>query len=195
MSRRARSYVIGTTLVVIATLTAAPRPGLATTPVDDVLAKVGQWVAPFEEGGAETPRCRTDEEPGWAHGSLICKPAAADMIALPDGRVLYWDGLEGSENVDHTVGTELAPADMDPAQILQEAEAAMLRAKMDGGNRVERVALLPQSVTLVGAAALIGTTAREVVRLVRSGALRAKRQGRHFHIDRAEVENYRARTR
>jgi hypothetical protein len=109
MSRRARSYVLGTTLVVIATLTAPARPSLAKSPVQDALDKVGAWVAPFEEGGADVPRCRTDEEPGWAHGSLICKPAAADMIALPDGRVLYWDGLEGSENVDHTVGTELAP--------------------------------------------------------------------------------------
>ena len=109
MSRRARSYVLATTLVVVATLTTAPRPGLAQSPVDDVQALVGAWVAPFEEGGAETPRCRTDEEPGWAHGSLICKPAAADMIGLPDGRVLYWDGLEGSENVDHSYGPEIAP--------------------------------------------------------------------------------------
>jgi diguanylate cyclase (GGDEF)-like protein/excisionase family DNA binding protein len=88
------------------------------------------------------------------------------------------------------VGTDMAPTDIDPANILLEAEAAVLRAKMDGGNRVERVALLAKSVTLVGAAALIGTSAREVVRLVRSGALRATRRGRHYQIDRVEVENY-----
>jgi len=91
------------------------------------------------------------------------------------------------------VGTDMAPADIDPAHILLEAEAAVLRAKMDGGNRVERVALMAKSVTLVGAAALMGTSAREVVRLVRSGALRATRRGRHYHIDRAELENYRSR--
>jgi diguanylate cyclase (GGDEF)-like protein/excisionase family DNA binding protein len=86
-----------------------------------------------------------------------------------------------------------APADIDPALIMAEAEAALMRAKMDGGNRVESVALPPPSVTITGAAAIMGMTAREVARLVRSGTLRATRRGRHFHIDRTEVEEYVAR--
>ncbi|HYH49458.1 MAG TPA: galactose oxidase-like domain-containing protein [Acidimicrobiia bacterium] len=113
MSTRARLLnrrnVLGTALVVISTLTATAPPGGAHSPVDGALAKVGAWIKPFEEGGVEVPRCRTDEEPGWAHGSLICKPSAATMIALPDGRVLYWDGLEGSENVEHSYGPEISP--------------------------------------------------------------------------------------
>src|SRR5688500_14305015 len=118
MSRRVRRsvrrrFAFGTILVVIGTLAATPRPGLAKSPLEDALEKVGAWVAPFEEGGVETPRCRTDEEPGGAPGSLICKPAAADMIALPDGRVLYWDGLEGSENVENSFGNEFAPRSRD----------------------------------------------------------------------------------
>jgi hypothetical protein len=104
-----RRYVLGTALIVIGVLTTAPQPSQARSPVEDALDKVGAWIAPFEEGGAAVPRCRTDEEPGWAKGSLICKPSAADMIALPDGRVLYWDGLEGSENVEQTYGTEISP--------------------------------------------------------------------------------------
>jgi diguanylate cyclase (GGDEF)-like protein/excisionase family DNA binding protein len=91
------------------------------------------------------------------------------------------------------VGTDLVQAEIDPGYVLAEAEAAMLRAKMNGGNRVERVALLPTSVTLLGAANLMGVGARDVVTLVRNGTLRAQRRGRHFHIDRAQIEEYRAR--
>jgi diguanylate cyclase (GGDEF)-like protein/excisionase family DNA binding protein len=91
------------------------------------------------------------------------------------------------------VGTDLVEADINPMHIMSEAEAAVLRAKMNGGNRVERVALFPTSVTIVGAATLIGTTAREVVRLLRNGTLHATRRGRHFHIDRSQLDDYRAR--
>lgn len=39
------------------------------------------------------------------------------------------------------VGTELVKEEIDPGHILSEAHAAVERAKMNGGNRVERVAL------------------------------------------------------
>lgn len=91
------------------------------------------------------------------------------------------------------VGTDLVQAEIDPGYILAEAEAAVLRAKMNGGNRVERVALLPTSVTLVGTATLLGLGVRQVMRLVHDGSLRAVRRGRHFHIDRTQIEEYRAR--
>jgi diguanylate cyclase (GGDEF)-like protein/excisionase family DNA binding protein len=89
------------------------------------------------------------------------------------------------------VGTDLVQAEIDPAYILAEADAAVLRAKMNGGNQVERVALMPTSVTIVGAATLLGTTARQVINMVRRGTLRATRRGRHFHIDRSQIEEYR----
>jgi excisionase family DNA binding protein len=91
------------------------------------------------------------------------------------------------------VGTNLVQADIEPSDIMAEAEAAVMRAKMDGRNRVERVALLPTSVTIVGAATLLGKTAREVIALIRGGELRASRRGRHYHIDRAQIEGFRAR--
>jgi hypothetical protein len=109
MPQRLPRSVLPAVLVLLATLTAAPGSGAAPSAVEGALDKVGAWVQPFEEGGAETPRCRTSEEPGWAQGSLICKPSAATMIALPDGRVLYWDGLEGSENVERSFGPEISP--------------------------------------------------------------------------------------
>jgi diguanylate cyclase (GGDEF)-like protein/excisionase family DNA binding protein len=91
------------------------------------------------------------------------------------------------------VGTDLVQAEIEPGYIMAEAEAAVIRAKMDGRNRVERVAVLPTSVTIVGAATLLGTSARQVVDLIRNGTLRATRRGRHFHIDRAQIEEFRAR--
>jgi hypothetical protein len=55
-------------------------------------AQVGQFTAPFEEVGEQ---CRID-----ADGRELCKPAGATQAALPTGRVLYWDALEGTENVN-----------------------------------------------------------------------------------------------
>jgi diguanylate cyclase (GGDEF)-like protein/excisionase family DNA binding protein len=91
------------------------------------------------------------------------------------------------------VGTDLVQEELDPDYIMAEAEAAVLRAKMNGGNRVERVALLPTSVTITGAATLLGVSPRDVVTLVRRGDLRATRRGRHYHIDREVIEEYRRR--
>ncbi len=91
------------------------------------------------------------------------------------------------------VGTDHVQADLEPRYVMAEAEAALMRAKMNGRNRVERVALLPTSVTIVGAATLLGVTAREIIRLLRAGELRASRRGRHFHIDRSVIEEYKAR--
>lgn len=89
------------------------------------------------------------------------------------------------------VGTDLVQAEVEPDYMMTEAEAAVMRAKIDGRNRVERVALLPTSVTILGAATLLGTTVREVIGLVRAGTLRAARRGRHYHIDRAQIEEFR----
>src|SRR5581483_6665607 len=109
MLHHRRATVVASALAILTTLVAAPRPSSAESPLD-ALAKVGSWIQPFEEGGAAVPRCHAIEKEGWENGQLRCKPAAADIIALPDGRVLYWDGLEGSENVDQSVGWQLGPA-------------------------------------------------------------------------------------
>jgi diguanylate cyclase (GGDEF)-like protein/excisionase family DNA binding protein len=92
------------------------------------------------------------------------------------------------------VGTDLVHEDVEPAYVMTEAEGAALRAKMNGGNRVEPVALLPTSVTIVGAATLLGVSARDVVRLLRARTLSARRRGRHFHIERDLIEEHRRKT-
>jgi diguanylate cyclase (GGDEF)-like protein/excisionase family DNA binding protein len=89
------------------------------------------------------------------------------------------------------VGTDRVQSELDPGSIIGEAEAAMMRAKMNGKNRMERVALLPTSLTILGAASLLDCSANAVRRLVRGGQLTATRRGRHYHIDRVAIERYR----
>lgn len=59
--------------------------------------RIGEFGAPFVEpeieGIATDAKCIADQD-GYKH----CKPAAGTLNVLPDGRVLYWDALEGTEN-------------------------------------------------------------------------------------------------
>jgi diguanylate cyclase (GGDEF)-like protein/excisionase family DNA binding protein len=90
------------------------------------------------------------------------------------------------------VGTDLVQSgELESAYVLAEAEAAVLRAKLNGRNRIERVALLPTSLTIFGAATMLELTPREVARLIRAGTLKATRRGRHWHIDRELIDTYR----
>ena len=59
--------------------------------------RLGRWTSPFWEGGAEA------FDPPSAERSKRF-PASATAIVLPDGRLLYWNALEGSENGDLWVG-------------------------------------------------------------------------------------------
>lgn len=91
-------------------VTAAP---LVLAAPDDDPAVVGSWAAPFEEGGDETPRCKVINDPADAADPsperLQCKPVAVTSAVLPDGRVLYGNGLESEENGEETVVPGLAP--------------------------------------------------------------------------------------
>ena len=89
------------------------------------------------------------------------------------------------------VGTDLVQSEIDAAYVLAEAEAAVLRAKLNGGHRIERVALLPTSLTIFGASTMLGLTPREVAQLIRRGTLRATRRGRHWHIERELIDSHR----
>jgi len=89
------------------------------------------------------------------------------------------------------VGTDLVQSEINAASVMAEAEAAVLRAKLNGRNRLERVALLPTSLTIFGAATMLGRTPRDVAKLIRDGSLKATRRGRHYHIDRDLIESYR----
>jgi hypothetical protein len=73
-------------------------------------AKVGSFAPAFREDGKpddpDTAGCTT---PG---DGATCLPAAASSVVLPNGKVLYWDALEGTESIK--------------ASILVEGGAAML---------------------------------------------------------------------
>jgi hypothetical protein len=72
---------------------------------------VGKWSIPFEEGGKVKPRCWNVTEAGVRR--LQCKPTAVTAGMLPDGRILYANGLEGSENFSYAEYFELAAESRD----------------------------------------------------------------------------------
>ncbi len=93
------------------------------------------------------------------------------------------------------VGTDLVQSEIHASDVLDEAEAAVLRARLGGRNRVECVALLPTSLTIFGAATMLGRSPRDVAQLIRAGSLKASRRGRHFHIDRDLIDAYKRAAR
>ena len=72
---------------------------------------VGEWTEPFEEGGAGTPRCVPAE--GDTEGFTVCKPAAQASAVLPDGRVMYYNGIESQENAEGPSAMSLSPSSRD----------------------------------------------------------------------------------
>lgn len=59
-------------------------------------AQVGRFSAPFEDMRPEegSGKCLVDVD-----GRKLCKPAGASVVLLSNGKLLYWDALEGTENI------------------------------------------------------------------------------------------------
>lgn len=73
----------------------------------------GSFGVPFAEptvGGRTTDaKCITAPTPnGGAKGpsAQVCKPAAGTLVNLPNGKILYWDALEGTENNTFSIVAE-----------------------------------------------------------------------------------------
>ncbi len=96
------------------------RAGVDRTATDGGPARLGVFGSPFAEptiGGRRTEdKCVTKDgsprpanpvlgPPGDAR-YLTCKPSAASVNVLPGGRVMYYDGLEGTENVRANIVAE-----------------------------------------------------------------------------------------
>jgi diguanylate cyclase (GGDEF)-like protein/excisionase family DNA binding protein len=77
---------------------------------------------------------------------------------------------------------------IDHERFILEAEAALVRAKGGGRNRVEQVELLPRLISIDEATARLGTTIEGIERLVTEGALDPVNAGRHVRLERAAVE-------
>lgn len=73
---------------------------------------IGRFSEPFSEPTVDGHR--TDEyciERQGRNGEPaheVCKPAAGTMSVLSDGRVLYWNALEGTENIETSIATDFA---------------------------------------------------------------------------------------
>ncbi|HLF40349.1 MAG TPA: galactose oxidase early set domain-containing protein [Acidimicrobiia bacterium] len=83
-----------------ATATSSSAQALKTADV------IGMITAPFEEGGVAVPRCEPDPN---AADEVVCKPVAQAVSVLKDGRVFYFNGIEGHENMKNGTGPDLAP--------------------------------------------------------------------------------------
>ena len=94
MGRRVSVAALTVVLAVVGASFSLTGAGAQTSPGP---AQVGRFLPPFEDTRpSEGPQaCHTD-----ADGRKLCKPAGATVVALNDGKVLYWDALEGTENVD-----------------------------------------------------------------------------------------------
>jgi hypothetical protein len=79
-----------------------PLPAL---PASSDPAQTGSFGQPFAEptvGGVATEeRCVVDED-----GVTVCKPAAGSVSVLANGRIVYWNALEGTERIELSLVTE-----------------------------------------------------------------------------------------
>ncbi len=80
-------------------------PPLPPLPVSEDPAQSGRFGKPFAEptinGRDANTKCITD-----ADGAIHCKPAAGSLAIMPDGRILYWNALEGTERVKLSIVAE-----------------------------------------------------------------------------------------
>jgi hypothetical protein len=70
----------------------------------------GSFSEPFAEptvdGQTTDENCVESEGHDGEEAHKECKPAAGSMSVLPDGRVLYWNALEGTENIKNSTVAE-----------------------------------------------------------------------------------------
>jgi hypothetical protein len=107
-TRSWRWYIAAVTAVA-ATATLASPSGAQT---DADRSQVGEFSAPFVEptiDGQETQEvCVAGED-----GQLHCKPTAGSMSVLTNGEVLYFNALEGTENVEFGIAAEFGRVSID----------------------------------------------------------------------------------
>ena len=101
-ARRARLLALGCA-VALGAVAAEPARAACTGTAEQCAD--GAFGTPFAEptllGLPTTERCVEDQE-----GELRCKITAGTLVALPDDRFLYWNALEGTENVETSLVAE-----------------------------------------------------------------------------------------
>lgn len=131
---------------------------------------------------------------------LLPETTPADALTLADRtRVMVEDRLtfrdyhtDQRAAVTVTVAVTSARAlegePIDHERFVSEAEAALVRAKGGGRNRVEHVELLPRLISVEEATERLGTTLDGIESLVAEGKLEPIKAGRHVRLERAVVE-------
>lgn len=104
---------VGLVVTVVLAFGAAGHPASAASfraAAADAPAAVGRFSSPFEEptilGKRTNKKCISVKDKNGTH--FECKPAAGSMSILANGKVLYWNALEGTENVKNGIAVELA---------------------------------------------------------------------------------------
>lgn len=94
MGRSAVAAAGAFALLILATVVRAP----AAEP-----EAVGRWLAPISEDGDGDGIGDFAEHPPRTAEEAARIPTAVNVVVLPDGRVLYWSQLDGSESVDESI--------------------------------------------------------------------------------------------
>jgi len=77
---------------------------------------------------------------------------------------------------------------IDHEKFSAEAESALARAKVRGGNRLEHIELLPRLISLDEATVLLRTNIQGIEKLVAEGRLDPVTAGRHVRLEREAVK-------
>ncbi|MGH2694929.1 MAG: galactose oxidase, partial [Actinomycetota bacterium] len=144
-----RSAVLSVAVGVSAVMVASLLSGAASAGPERPEA-VGSFSEPFVEPtiGAD----RTEEECVEHDGHEECKPAAGTMSVLADGRILYFNALEGTENIQQSTGGEFGHVSVnDQTRILDLSGPRWSEpSPVDGGanpDGYEEEELLPGSAS------------------------------------------------
>lgn len=107
--RLRRLVVVFSTVTVIAGIVA---PASATSRLQADPATAGEWLAPFAEDPTFAQR------PPATKAESAATPTAVSIAVLPDGNLVYWNGLEGSEAAERPIATDMPDPEESRARIL-----------------------------------------------------------------------------
>jgi diguanylate cyclase (GGDEF)-like protein/excisionase family DNA binding protein len=131
---------------------------------------------------------------------LLPETTPADAISLAERtRAMVEDRLtfrdhRTEQRIVVTVSVAVASAralegdPIDHVGFAAAAEAALVRAKTTGRNRVEMVEIMPRLISLEEATQVLNTTIEGIEKYVANGELDPVTAGRHVRLERAAVE-------
>lgn len=123
--RRARSGLATAATVALGLAAVGLPPAHAQSGL--VESVVGLMSEPFEEGGP-SPGCWDDNR------RVRCKPTAVTTAALPTGRVLYANGIEGTENVRRGMMVDFGEKAVDDQSRVLDLTGSEPRWSLPGNN-------------------------------------------------------------